>query len=840
LPNVYALVTQTESDKQGGPHRSLELGESREEVETISIDSNLGLLLVHFELAETDGSRAVLTAHQSLGDTSMKISMRALLSAALLAAMPLAAMAQTEPVIVEAESGTLGTSVTTGTLEGATYVTAAVNITTGPTGASDPRVSSYQITFPAAGDYELYARMRVGQGGGDDDSWYFGNGFGVTNDWPLYNTSGGGFTDPAATVLPDGPAGTQVFKWVRLTALPNRGGGLGPNAWTVPAGALTQTFYWSTREDGMFMDKFAFGRAGSCYTVANLDTGSAATGTCPPPPPPPPPPYEHSGPPMATGKDKFVGSAWSPGEASLQFDRYFNKVTPENAGKWASIERERDVMNWTDLDTAYNLAKSNGWPFHYHVLVWGNQQPTWIETLPPAEQLEEIREFWTAVATRYPGIDFMEVVNEPLHDPPFGTGNGNYGDALGGRGAAGTPEEWTWILNAFRMAREIFPNAKLMLNDYSITNDGNATTRYLGIINLLKAEGLIDIIGDQAHGFSTTEAAPMPNHRANLDRLAATGLPIHITELDIPGTEDEVQLANYKRIFPVFWEHPAVEGVTLWGYHQNTHWRRTSGDWLMWGGASAGAQRPALTWLVSYVSNNEPVISAQTLSVNENAANGTSVGTVTATDADAGQTLSGWQIDGGSGVPVFAIDSATGALTVVDGTALDFETTTSYSLNVSVYDGYRRGSGTVTINVNNLNDNTPAITSGQTFAVDGGTRNVLGAAQATDADDTNQPGFTTFQGWQVVGGTGANLFAIGPSNGVIRASRPLSIDWRKTSYTLVLKTSDGANTSPQQSVTITIPNRVKTCLYGLDITAPKQLTRVTLLLGGTLGTCRAP
>lgn len=773
----------------------------------------------------------------------MKISARALLSASLLAAVPLAAFAQTEPVIVEAESGTLGPSVTTGTLGDATYVTAAVNVTTGPTGATDPRVSSYQITFPAAGDYDLYARMRVGPGGGDDDSWYFGNGFGVsTGNWPLYNTSGGGFTDPTATVLPDGPAGTQVFKWVRLTALPNRGGGLGPNAWTVPEGALTQTFYWSTREDGMFMDKFAFGRAGNCYTVADLDAGSAATGTCPPPPPPPPPPYEHSGPPMATGKDKFLGSAHSPGEASLQFDRYFNKVTPENGGKWASIEPTRNTYNWAAADEAYNLAETNGWPFHWHVLVWGNQQPTWIESLPPEEQLAEIKELWGLIAQRYPGIDFVEVVNEPLHDPPFGAGNGNYGDALGGRGTAGTPEEWTWIVNAFKLAREIFPpTAKLMLNDYSITNDGNATTRYLGIIELLKAQNLIDIVGDQAHGFSTTEAAPMPNHRANLDRLAAAGLPIHITELDIPGTEDEVQLANYQRIFPVFWEHPAVEGVTLWGYHQNTHWRRTSGDWLMWGGASAGAQRPALTWLVSYVSNNEPVIEAQEFDVAENSADGTAVGTVVATDVDAGQTLSAWQIESGSGVPVFAIDADTGAITVVDGAALDFETTTSYTLDVSVYDGFRRSEAqSVTINVTNLNDNKPVVSSGQRFPVDGGSRNVLGEAQATDADDTNEPGFTDFQNWRIVGGTGKNLFAIGSGNGVIRASRPLSINFNKSSYTLVVTTSDGASTSAQQTITVTIPNRIRTCLYGADVQAPKSLTKLILALGGTLGTCRAP
>ena len=59
-----------------------------------------------------------------------------------------------------------------------------------------------------------------------------------------------------------------------------------------------------------------------------------------------------------------------------------------------------------------------------HTLVWGNQQPGWIEALPPAEQLTEIEEWFAAVAARYPDIDFIDVVNEPLHDPPDGEGDG--------------------------------------------------------------------------------------------------------------------------------------------------------------------------------------------------------------------------------------------------------------------------------------------------------------------------------------------------------------------------------------------------------------------------------
>ena len=91
-------------------------------------------------------------------------------------------------------------------------------------------------------------------------------------------------------------------------------------------------------------------------------------------------------------------------------------------------------MNWAQLDNAYELAKSNNFPFRMHVMIWGNQQPAWIESLSTTEQLAEIEEWFAALAERYPNMDMIEVVNEPLHDPPAGEGNGNYIEALGGAG----------------------------------------------------------------------------------------------------------------------------------------------------------------------------------------------------------------------------------------------------------------------------------------------------------------------------------------------------------------------------------------------------------------------
>ncbi|MEO8019137.1 MAG: endo-1,4-beta-xylanase [Pseudomonadota bacterium] len=765
----------------------------------------------------------------------MKISAGALLRACLFVALPASAIAQTEPVIIEAESGTLGANLTTGTLDGATYVTTTVNRTTPPTA---PHIATYSVTFPVAGNYELYARYRVGPGGADDDSWYFGQGFGEKTpedgtQWALQNETGTGFTSPSATVLIGGAAGTTVFKWVKIT------GSQGPTAWVVPSGALTQTFQFASREDGMFMDKFAFGRPGVCYTVANLDAGAAATGTCPPPPPPDPPPYTRTDPPIAAGKDKFLGSAWSPGTASLNFANYWNQVTPENGGKWGSVEGTRDVMNWAQADAAYALAKQNGFPFKWHTLIWGGQQPNWIAALPPAEQLEEIREWYAEIAARYPDIDLIDVVNEPLHQQPRAPTSGGYIEALGGdNGLYGTG--WDWVIKSFEMAREFFPHARLLINDYSITNDGNATTNYLQIIKLLQDRGLIDGIGDQVHAFSTTEPAPMTNHRNNLNRLAATGLPIYATEFDLDGVlagvvNDDVQLANYQRVFPVFWEHPAVKGITIWGYVRGFHWRNAQGDWLLY---PNGGERPALQWLIKYVGNTPAVVGAdQSFEVSEAAASGAAVGTVLATDTDAGTVLSQWQLTDPSGK--FVIDTATGILSLAPGASLDFETETSYSVSVSVWDGYvRSAAANVKVKVTNANDNAPVITAGQTFDIDQGYRRTVAALESSDPDDINQIGFTTFQGWAIVGGNSGSVFRLTPKLGELEIARPLSIDWRKTSYSVVATVSDGTHTSAAQGVTVVIPKRVDMCLFDvIRLNVPKTTAPVVFLLGGNLGSC---
>jgi endo-1,4-beta-xylanase len=504
------------------------------------------------------------------------------------------------PVIVEAESGITGSYFSTQMDDSITYITTTEDFIGQSSPEDTNRMATYQVTFKDPGYYYLYVRLRVGPGGFNDDSFFYARGFGeksdtASADWVFINGLGSaGFSDSSDVVNGPGSEGSGAWKWVNVSL--NTYQGSAGDSFYVSVDSLTRTFQIGSREDGLNIDKFAFGKSTLYFTVGNLDNGEPGFTEIPEPPGP-----VWEGPPLATNQPKFVGNIYS-GAQVQNFEAYWNQVSPENAGKWGSVEGIRDNMNWGGLDIAYNLAKDNDFPFHFHVLVWGAQQPAWIDTLPPAEQLEEIIEWFEAVAARYDDIDYLEVVNEPLpgHNPPDGTGNrANYKEALGGDGETG----WDWVVNAFQMARDIFPSeTKLMINDFNIISSTSNTAQYLGLIRLLQSQDLIDIIGVQGHAFTTT--APTVTMKRNLDSLATTGLPIQVTELDIDGPSDAIQLQDYQRIFPALYEHPGVEGITLWGWRPGL-WRASAN--LV---NNDGSERPALEWLRTYLDTVDVTISS--------------------------------------------------------------------------------------------------------------------------------------------------------------------------------------------------------------------------------------
>lgn len=528
------------------------------------------------------------------------------------------------PITVEAESGTIGSLFSVLTSNDVTYVTNPTNYT-GFTPGDSIRMITYEVTFPDSGAYNLFARLRVGSAGFDDDSFLAAKEFGAKDDtasntWILVNgLAAAGWADSANLVDEKGTLGNGVWKWVNVTK------NFYPAAndtFFVPLDSLTRTFQFSSRENGLDIDKFAFGKAYLYYTVNDLDKGLPGSETKEPPAPP----MFYEGPPFAEGKDKFLGNAYGD-VADTVFANYWNQVTPGNAGKWGSVANVQDTnqWNWTNLDRIYNYALANDMIFKDHCLIWGSQQPNWISTLDSATQRKYIETWIRQVGQRYPEMDMIDVVNEPIasHNPPDGgNGRANYKKALGGNGSTG----YDWVITAFEMARKYMPNVKLLLNDYGIINNNTSTDTYLQIINLLKARNLIDGIGVQGHRFEF-EKADTNTLKYNLNRLGATKLPVYITEFDLGNYDDigtldnALQLQLYKKIFPVLWLHPAVKGITLWGYIDGQIWQKTC--YLI---ATNGAPRPAMDWLENYVKTTDFPTGIPTHEISDEFSNGIGLG----------------------------------------------------------------------------------------------------------------------------------------------------------------------------------------------------------------------
>ena len=200
----------------------------------------------------------------------------------------------------------------------------------------------------------------------------------------------------------------------------------------------------------------------------------------------------------------------------------------------------------------------------------------------------------------------------------------------------------------------------------------------------------------------------------------------------------------------------------------------------------------ALTLTITDANDNDPVFSPSVYSANvdENAANGVTVTTVTATDADtlaAGGTVS-YSLLSGNTDNVFRVDATAGQVIVDDNTFLDYERTTSFTLTVRAADGGGRSAdAVVTVVVNPLNEATPTFTpasSTQTVAEDAAT-GALVTITAADTDSGSDGALT----YSITAGA-SGVFSINPASGEV--SLVAGLDRETTQqYTLTIQAVDG-------------------------------------------------
>ncbi|KAA9332137.1 hypothetical protein F0P96_11655 [Hymenobacter busanensis] len=200
--------------------------------------------------------------------------------------------------------------------------------------------------------------------------------------------------------------------------------------------------------------------------------------------------------------------------------------------------------------------------------------------------------------------------------------------------------------------------------------------------------------------------------------------------------------------------------------------------------------------------NANPVIAAQTFSIAENSVNNTVVGTVAASDPDAGQTLT-YSLTAGNTGGAFSINSSTGQLRVANSAALDYETTTSFALTVQVADNgspSKNASATITVNLTNVDDTAPAAP-------------VVSAPANGSSTNDNTP---TYSGTAEASST-VRVYVDGTSIGTTTASGAGNWSLTQTtaltggSHTVYATATDAANNTSASSNTNT---------FMVDITAP--------------------
>jgi len=200
--------------------------------------------------------------------------------------------------------------------------------------------------------------------------------------------------------------------------------------------------------------------------------------------------------------------------------------------------------------------------------------------------------------------------------------------------------------------------------------------------------------------------------------------------------------------------------------------------------------------------NDAPKITPQSFQIDENAPNTTVVGTVLATDADAGQSVS-FQIQSGNESGGFAIDSSSGVLTVVNSSALDFETRSVFNLIIRVTDtaSPTPASSTANVMVSLRNLNEPPIMLPQTFSVpENRTQGTLvGTVLAVDGE----PGQTVL--FSIESGNTNGAFAINANTGVLTIANPAMFDFEtQATFNLVIRATDNANPPLFRTATMTI------------------------------------
>ncbi|HDQ44161.1 MAG TPA: 1,4-beta-xylanase [bacterium] len=246
----------------------------------------------------------------------------------------------------------------------------------------------------------------------------------------------------------------------------------------------------------------------------------------------------------------------------------FNYAVHENALKWYDCEKEPGVVDYTTADRLWEICHELDIPMRGHCIFWEKEEflMPWLKELNNDDLRAAVARRGIGVTGHFRGrIHEFDLNNEMIH-----------GDFFRRRLGWGVINEMAWL------ARAGNPDAVLYVNDYGILVDGGVNaSAFISQIGTLLANGVpIGGIGCQGHLASRYRSPMSPELvQRMLDRLARFDLPIKITECLFDADTEENRARELRNIFPVYFAHPGVEAIVMWGFWEGTAWQPQTALW---------------------------------------------------------------------------------------------------------------------------------------------------------------------------------------------------------------------------------------------------------------------
>ncbi|MFI6484803.1 endo-1,4-beta-xylanase [Nonomuraea sp. NPDC050663] len=277
----------------------------------------------------------------------------------------------------------------------------------------------------------------------------------------------------------------------------------------------------------------------------------------------------------AADRGKFIGAALatSPLANETAYRNIaaseFNQVTAENAMKWDATEPSDGQYNFGGADQIVAFATQNNQQVHGHTLVWHSQTPNWVQGLSAANMRTAMQDHIATVVGRYASnatVVSWDVVNEVFNED--GTFRQSFWYNTLGQ---------SFIADAFRYARAADPNARLCINDYNVEGVNAKSTAMYNLVSSLRQQGVpVDCVGFQGH-LATQYGFPS-SLQQNMERFAALGVQVRVTELDVrvqmprDANDDATQATYYRNVINACNAVQACAGVTIWGFTDKYSW----------------------------------------------------------------------------------------------------------------------------------------------------------------------------------------------------------------------------------------------------------------------------